>query len=212
LKNNSSGISFTIAAKIYLMNQTTIKRTLFGPVVLIWTRINNHPTLTRILLSKPDLDAQQQCIKLYPKIVETTCDEILQIADKIQAILQGEPIPLDAVALNQCSPFQEQVLTIQQTIPFGCVTTYNEIATQLNVRGGARAVGNALARNPFPVLIPCHRAIRSNGTLGGYQGGPEMKQALLELEGICVDANGKVRSVGACREKSDHPVIDRGIN
>jgi methylated-DNA-[protein]-cysteine S-methyltransferase len=50
----------------------------------------------------------------------------------------------------------------------------------------------ALARNPFPLLIPCHRAIRSNGKLGGFQGGPGMKRALLELEGIEFSPTGKV--------------------
>lgn len=54
-------------------------------------------------------------------------------------------------------------------------------------------MGGALARNPFPILIPCHRAIRSDGTLGGYQGGVAMKRALLEIEGVDITVNGKVR-------------------
>jgi methylated-DNA-[protein]-cysteine S-methyltransferase len=53
-------------------------------------------------------------------------------------------------------------------------------------------VGGALSRNPFPIVIPCHRAIRSDGHLGGFQGGREMKQALLELEGVEVTPPGKV--------------------
>jgi len=57
---------------------------------------------------------------------------------------------------------------------------------------GARVVGNALARNPFPIIIPCHRAIKTNGELGGFQGGLDMKRALLELEGIEVSDKGKV--------------------
>jgi methylated-DNA-[protein]-cysteine S-methyltransferase len=55
-------------------------------------------------------------------------------------------------------------------------------------------VGNALATNPFPIVIPCHRAIRSDGTLGGYQGGLAMKKALLMQEGVDVDERGRVRS------------------
>ncbi len=57
---------------------------------------------------------------------------------------------------------------------------------------GARVVGNALARNPFPIIIPCHRAIKSNGALGGFQGGIKMKRALLELEGIEFSERGMV--------------------
>ncbi|HUT21711.1 MAG TPA: MGMT family protein, partial [Anaerolineae bacterium] len=56
----------------------------------------------------------------------------------------------------------------------------------------ARAVGNALARNPFPLVIPCHRAIRAGGTLGGYQGGSGMKRALLEIEGVQFSGEGRV--------------------
>jgi len=54
----------------------------------------------------------------------------------------------------------------------------------LGTPGAGRAVGNALARNPFPLVIPCHRAVRSDGALGGYQGGVQMKRKLLALEGV----------------------------
>ncbi|MFX0019761.1 MAG: methylated-DNA--[protein]-cysteine S-methyltransferase [Promethearchaeota archaeon] len=57
---------------------------------------------------------------------------------------------------------------------------------------GARIVGNALARNPFPIIIPCHRAIKTRSELGGFQGGIDMKRALLKLEGIEISEKGKV--------------------
>ena len=56
----------------------------------------------------------------------------------------------------------------------------------------ARAVGGALARNPFPIIIPCHRAIKSNGELSGFRGGLKMKRALLELEGVEFSQDGRV--------------------
>ncbi|MCK4234435.1 MGMT family protein [candidate division WOR-3 bacterium] len=80
--------------------------------------------------------------------------------------------------------FQQKVLRAEHGIPRGSVSTYQRIAMYLGNPKGARAVGNALANNPFPIIIPCHRAIRSDGTLGGYQGGLEMKRVLLEMEGI----------------------------
>jgi len=61
----------------------------------------------------------------------------------------------------------------------------------LGVAGGGRAVGRALAENPFPILIPCHRAVRADGAIGGYQGGSAMKRALLEMEGVEFTAAGK---------------------
>ncbi|HQO79253.1 MAG TPA: MGMT family protein, partial [Thermodesulfobacteriota bacterium] len=54
----------------------------------------------------------------------------------------------------------------------------------IGIAGSSRAVGTALAKNPFPIIIPCHRAVRANGALGGYQGGIGMKRALLEMEGV----------------------------
>ena len=72
------------------------------------------------------------------------------------------------------------------------MSTYQRIAGHLGHPRAARAVGTALAHNPFPIIVPCHRAIRSNGTLGGFQGGVEMKRALLEMEGVLVDGSGRV--------------------
>jgi methylated-DNA-[protein]-cysteine S-methyltransferase len=60
------------------------------------------------------------------------------------------------------------------------------------VPGAARAVGTALARNPFPIIIPCHRTVRSNGDLGGFGGGLKMKRELLELEGVQFSTTGRV--------------------
>jgi methylated-DNA-[protein]-cysteine S-methyltransferase len=87
------------------------------------------------------------------------------------------------------------VLLAEYRIPRGRVSTYGAVAKHIGVPRGARAVGNALARNPFPIVIPCHRAIRADGSLGGYRGGLVMKRALLELEGVRVTAEGQVADV-----------------
>ena len=94
--------------------------------------------------------------------------------------------------LRAATPFQRAVWAVLRTIPRGQVRTYGQLAVALGCPGGARAVGNALARNPFPIVIPCHRAVRSDGSLGGYQGGAAMKRALLEMEGVQFDAQGRV--------------------
>jgi methylated-DNA-[protein]-cysteine S-methyltransferase len=67
------------------------------------------------------------------------------------------------------------------------VTTYGRLARHLGAPRASRAAGRALATNPFPIVIPCHRAVRSDGSLGGYQGGVEMKARLLEMEGVQVE-------------------------
>lgn len=79
-----------------------------------------------------------------------------------------------------------------QGIPRGSVSTYQRIAKHLGHDNATRAVGGALSNNPFPIIIPCHRAIRSDGTLGGYQGGLEMKRTLLKMEGVLFHPSGYV--------------------
>jgi methylated-DNA-[protein]-cysteine S-methyltransferase len=76
------------------------------------------------------------------------------------------------------------VLAATARIPFGRTSTYGEIARRIGNPRAARAVGNALGSNPIPVVIPCHRVLRSGGALGGYGGGVDRKEVLLELEGV----------------------------
>ncbi|HEY7892273.1 MAG TPA: methylated-DNA--[protein]-cysteine S-methyltransferase [Solirubrobacteraceae bacterium] len=80
-------------------------------------------------------------------------------------------------------PFAQRVLQATCAIPYGRVLTYSEVAAKAGSPRGSRAAGNALGSNPIPVVIPCHRVLRSGGTLGGYGGGLPRKRQLLELEG-----------------------------
>lgn len=84
-------------------------------------------------------------------------------------------------------PFQEKVLILTKKIPRGRVSTYGEIARILKT--GPRAVGGALHRNPHPIMVPCHRVVKSNGSLGGYSGGERKKTVLLQKEGVEVRKN-----------------------
>lgn len=99
---------------------------------------------------------------------------------------------LGIMRLDLCTGFQRKVLLADHAIPRGRVSTYQLIAKRLRLQSGARAVGSALAANPFPPVIPCHRVVRSDGSLGGYQGGLQMKRALLEMEGIPFRDTGQV--------------------
>lgn len=88
------------------------------------------------------------------------------------------------------TPHQRRVYYLLTLIPLGKVTTYGEIARALG-NNGARAVGNTLNKNPFAPEIPCHRVVTSDGSLGGYAGGPTKKTALLLSEGITI-TDGKI--------------------
>jgi len=86
--------------------------------------------------------------------------------------------------------FQDKVLNLVKKIPKGKITTYKEIGKALHRRGQVyRAVGRALHDNKFPVIIPCHRVVSSDGSLGGYSGGVRKKIALLKREGVKVKKN-----------------------
>lgn len=89
-------------------------------------------------------------------------------------------VPID---LSGVGEFQRSVLTTCSTIGPGSVRSYGWIAESIHKPGAVRAVGTALGRNPIPLLVPCHRVVRSDGSVGNYAFGPEMKHELLVREG-----------------------------
>ncbi len=80
-------------------------------------------------------------------------------------------------------PFGRKVLGVTAAIPYGSVLSYQQVAGEAGSPRGSRAAGNALGSNPIPIVIPCHRVLRTSGSLGGYGGGVDRKRRLLELEG-----------------------------
>ena len=90
-------------------------------------------------------------------------------------------VPLDWRLING---FQRKVLSACAAIPFGRVATYQDMAASAGNPKASRAAGTALGRNPMPIIVPCHRVLRSGGGFGGYTGGLDKKRLLLELEGV----------------------------
>jgi len=160
----------------------------------VWSLLGGHPRIARVLLSRPDLPADAEVFKLFPRAAESSCAEVDALSADIEAFLSGEELEfgLEAVRLDLCSPFQQAVLRAEHGIPRGSVSTYGLLAAHIGRAGAARAVGTALATNPFPIIVPCHRAVRSDRHLGGYQGGMGMKRALLAAEGLAFDREGRV--------------------
>ena len=91
--------------------------------------------------------------------------------------------------MAQGTPFQQKVWAALRTIPPGEVRTYTDIAVQIGHPSSARAVANACGKNPYAPEVPCHRVIRSDGSIGGYsaEGGSEKKRAMLREEGVHID-------------------------
>ncbi len=88
----------------------------------------------------------------------------------------------DELDLSRATAFQRQVWETTRLIPYGKTKSYTWVAEEIGKPEAVRAVGQALARNPLPIIIPCHRVLTSDGKLGGYRGGLEMKRHLLYLE------------------------------
>ena len=118
---------------------------------------------------------------------EQSAPALAPYAGQLQAYFAGErsgfDVPLD---LSRLTPFQLSVLQAARRIPAGSVWTYGQVARSIGKPKASRAVGQALGRNPVPIVIPCHRVVASDGSLGGYSGGGglDSKRWLLELEGV----------------------------
>ena len=101
---------------------------------------------------------------------------------QILKYLEGKSQYLNFPVIHLNSPFRKKVLEVERNIPYGATRTYGEVAKMVNNPRASRAVGSANAKNPLPLYFPCHRIISSNGGLGGYGGGLDMKKYLLDLE------------------------------
>ena len=115
------------------------------------------------------------------------------LQDKIIAYFEGKPVKFAvSPALNHLPPFTRKVLAACGKIPSGHTISYSHLARMIGCPRASRAVGNALAKNPFPLIIPCHRVIHSNGSIGNFSapchkaslsgGGTKAKKKLLDLE------------------------------
>lgn len=119
-------------------------------------------------------------------------DYARDLIQKLHSYLDGEAVsfvdyPLD---LGGLSSFTRKVLAACRQIPYGEVRSYGQLALQVGSPRACRAVGQVMARNPLPLVVPCHRVVGARGSLGGFGGGLELKRRLLTLEGINVDLLG----------------------
>lgn len=166
----------------------------FGPFVLVWADTETGPKVQQLLMPVDGQPTDEMFQVLGSGRRSRSCAAMRGLAQRVTRTLEGEDVtfPLEMLALERCSHFQQRVLRAEHAIPRGRVSTYGRMAQHLEVPGGARAVGTALATNPFPILIPCHRTVRSDGSVGGYRGGSAMKRALLTMEGLEVSSEGRV--------------------
>jgi methylated-DNA-[protein]-cysteine S-methyltransferase len=125
--------------------------------------------------------------RVSPRVMESpgALDEVRRELDEyFEGDRHSFDIPLD---WRLTHGFSERVLRATAKIPYGGVSTYRDVATRAGNPRAMRAAGNALGSNPLPIVVPCHRVVRTGGSIGNYGGGPDMKRALLTLEGALGD-------------------------
>jgi methylated-DNA-[protein]-cysteine S-methyltransferase len=161
---------------------------------IVWRFLESKPLIENIFLpcSRNQLISK---IKRACSAINITQRSIPGgIAQQILEGYSGSKINFDYSLLNfeKLTEFSARVLTQTGKIPQGKVDTYSGLAAKIGSPGAARAVGTALANNPFPLVIPCHRVVRADGSLGGFGGGSRMKKELLGKEGVVSDNKGRV--------------------
>jgi methylated-DNA-[protein]-cysteine S-methyltransferase len=139
----------------------------------------------------PEKDAARTRARMrrrFPRASEMTPPaQVQRVIDDIVALVGGEAVDFSAVALDMegVPAFHRRVYDVARTISCGATLTYGEIAKRLGVPAEARDVGEAMGRNPFPIIVPCHRVLAAGGKLGGFSapGGVATKRRLLAIEG-----------------------------
>jgi methylated-DNA-[protein]-cysteine S-methyltransferase len=150
-----------------------------------WMGVVNSPSgLRKVILPQESRDAALcEVMNCGCAAEEQSPDLFGDLPHRLSRYLEGEPVDFpDKLDLGETTRFQQDVWQIVRMIPYGETMSYGWVANRLGSPKAARGVGQALARNPLPIVIPCHRVISSNGNLGGFGGGVKIKEFLLRLE------------------------------
>jgi methylated-DNA-[protein]-cysteine S-methyltransferase len=154
----------------------------FGELLVAVTRQG----LVRVEYPNHDFDEtlEELAAKVSPRVLESprSTDGVRR---ELEEYFSGDRRSFTVqVELSLVHGFTRKVLEQTGRIPFGAVSTYREVATRAGSPRAVRAAGNALGSNPIPIVVPCHRVVRTGGGLGGYTGGLDRKIKLLQLEGV----------------------------
>ncbi len=150
-----------------------------GTLVLAATR---EGTLVACSYDTEDVVAARLAARLSPRVVREP-GRLDEARREVDAYVAGRRRSFDVpVSTVLATPFAQTVLGALARVPYGSTTTYQAIARAIGEPRASRAVGNALGANPLCIVLPCHRVLRTDGSLGGYAGGLDVKRRLLNLE------------------------------
>ena len=170
-----------------------LEETRLGTAAVTWRNDVSGPRIVRIYLPAPAETIRRKLRRDFPGAVRKTCGAVDNLREGIRGFMAGHAVHFETAAfdMSPIPPYHRKVLAALAAIPRGKVISYGGIASETGAPGGARAAGQGCGKNPFPVVYPCHRVIRADGSLGGFGGGLSLKRALLEMEGIRFDKGGK---------------------
>jgi O-6-methylguanine DNA methyltransferase len=160
----------------------------------------NDRGIVGVQLPEADEEATRiRMLRRFPAAGEAAApSKIRQALDGIIGLLDGEPADLSAVALDMADvpPFSRRVFESARDIPPGATLSYRDIAERIGSPGAARAVGQVLGQNPFPIIVPCHRVLTAGRKIGGFSahGGVATKRRMLTIEGARVNGNPAARA------------------
>ena len=144
--------------------------------------VRDDKSLLRIYLPNKEI-SEQLLQQIYPNenIIEDKSG-FEDVINQLGEYFDSKRMYFKIKTKVKLSPFYKKALAEVAKVPYGVTASYSHIAQKLNNPKAVRAVGSANARNPLPIIIPCHRIIANNGKLGGYGGGLKMKEYLLKFE------------------------------
>jgi len=149
-----------------------------------WVGISgSHSGLRQTTLPCPGAEEAERRLGDGVKKANLSESPFAGLVERLKSYLAGKRADFpDELDLSTATPFQRRVWQLTRLIPYGETRSYGWIAEKLGKAGAGRAVGQALAKNPLPIVIPCHRVVAGDGNLSGYSGGIEMKRYLLRRE------------------------------
>lgn len=168
----------------------TVERFLF-PTELGWMAATTRgERLLELSFGHASPDAALASLRIGAEVVSTLSPWQRRLRDRLTAFAGGGEVDFRDVAIDTSAmtPFRSRVTERCRKIARGETLSYAELAELVGARGAARAVGTVMRRNPFPLIVPCHRVLGSSGKLGGYSapGGLATKRRLLEMERVTV--------------------------
>ena len=171
--------------------ETVGYRVVDSPLGPLWIAVGPKGVLAIHYGGEPSAAELARIVRTYGPGLLPDARRVDPVARELDQYFGGTRRRFDiAVDLTPLTEFQRRILWATARVAFGEVSTYAKVATQAGSERASRAAGQALGANPIPIVVPCHRILASDGTLGGYAGGLDAKRRLLGLERREVPAGG----------------------